>query len=54
MISKKQELEAEIRNKLALPLTILNSFMDGKKVSKKSIELAIKELEGILKVMDGK
>ena len=49
--SEKQELEAEIRNKLTMPLTVLNSFMTGKKVSLKSVEIAIHDIEGILKLM---
>ncbi|MDP2705504.1 MAG: hypothetical protein Q8O71_03905 [bacterium] len=49
--SKKQELEAEIRNKLTMPLTVLNSFMAGKKVSDKSVEIAIRDIEAILKLM---
>lgn len=51
--SKKQELEADIRNKLTMPLTVLNNFMDGKYVPKKNVEIAIRELEEILKVMKG-
>ena len=49
--SKKQELEAEIRNKLTMPLTVLNSFMTGKKVSQKSVEIAIREIEEVLELM---
>lgn len=51
--SKKQELEAEIRNKLTMPLTVLNKFMAGKSVPKKNVEIAIRELEAILKLMKG-
>ena len=50
-ISKKKELEAEIRNRLTMPLTVLTSFLAGKNVEKKSIEFAIRELEDILKLM---
>jgi len=50
-LSKKQEFEAEIRNKLTMPLTILNRFMHGKHVPKKSVELAIRELEAVLRAM---
>ena len=49
--SKRQEFEAEIRNKLTMPLTVLNNFMHGKHVSKKSVELAIRELEAVLRAM---
>lgn len=52
-ISKKHELQAKIRNKLSLPFTVLNNFMDGKSVSQKSAELAIKELEAVLKMING-
>ena len=51
--SRQQEFEAEIRNKLTMPLTVLNSFVAGKTVPKKTIETAIRELEEILKVMKG-
>lgn len=51
--SEKQELEAEIRNKLTMPLTVLNSFVAGKSVQKKNVEIAIRELEEILKMMKG-
>ena len=49
--SEKQELEAEIRNKLTMPLTVLNSFMTGKKVSLKSVEIAIREIERVFELM---
>lgn len=49
--SQKQELEAEIRNKLTMPLTVLNSFVAGKKVPHKSVEMAIREIEGVLELM---
>lgn len=49
----KQELEADIRNKLTMPLTVLNNFMAGKPVPKKNVEIAIRELEEILKMMKG-
>jgi len=49
--TKKQELDAEIRNKLTMPLTVLNSFVAGKKVSRKSVQIAIQELEEILRLM---
>lgn len=49
--SKKQELEADIRNKLTMPLTVLNNFMEGKSVPKRNVEIAIRELEEILKMM---
>jgi hypothetical protein len=29
-IPREKELEAEIRNKLTMPLTVLNNFMTGK------------------------
>lgn len=51
--SKNQELEAEIRNKLTMPLTVLNNFMSGNPVPKKNVEIAIRELEEILKMMKG-
>ena len=51
--SEKEELEAEIRNKLTMPLTVLNSFMAGKKVSDKSVKIAIREIEEILELMGG-
>ena len=49
--TKKQELEAEIRNKLTMPLTVLNNFMAGEKVSDKSVEIAIRDIEAILRLM---
>ena len=49
--SEKDELEAEIRNKLTMPLTVLNNFVDGKKVSHKNVEIAIREIEEILALM---
>lgn len=49
--SKKQELEAEIRNKLTMPLTVLNSFVAGKKVPHKNVEIAIREIEEVLELM---
>ena len=52
-ILKKQELEATIRNKLTMPLTVLNRFVAGEKVSQRNIEIAIQELEEILKMMKG-
>lgn len=52
-LSEKEEREADIRNKLTMPLTVLNRFMTGKKVSQKNVEIAIRELEEILKMMKG-
>ena len=43
-IPREKELEAEIRNKLTMPLTVLNKFMAGKPVPKKNVEIAIREL----------
>lgn len=51
--TEKEEREAEIRNKLTMPLTVLNNFMAGKQVPKKNVEIAICELEAILKMMKG-
>ena len=48
----KQELEAEIRNKLTMPLTVLNQFADGKHMPKKKVVLAIKSLNEILEVFE--
>lgn len=52
-IPREKEIEAEIRNKLTMPLTALNNFMSGKPVPKKNVEIAIRELETILKMMKG-
>ena len=51
-IFRGEELTAELRNKLSLPLTVLNNFMLDKKVSKQSIKAAIVDLEEILKWME--
>ena len=47
--SKKKEFESELRNKLTLPLTVLNSLLEDKDVSKDIIKMAIEDLSGILK-----
>ena len=52
-IPEKEETEATIRNKLTMPLTVLNRFVAGEKVSQRNIEIAIQELEEILKLMKG-
>ena len=51
--NREQEREAEIRNKLTMPLTVLNNFMAGKNIPKKNVKIAIRELEEILKMMKG-
>jgi len=48
-ISKKEEKKADIRNGLTLPLTVLEMISEGKKVSKKDVLLALKELRLIAK-----
>jgi len=46
------EFEAEIRNRLTLPLTVLNQFVDGKNLDKEDIRLAIEELEKVLHLIE--
>jgi len=38
------ELNADLRNKITLPRTVLEFLKDGKDVPKKTIELALKDL----------
>lgn len=49
--TKKEEFDAGIRNKLTMPLTVLNQFMEGKTIPKENIKLAIKSLYEILEVL---
>lgn len=49
--SKREEFDADIRNKLTMPLTVLNQFMEGKTMPKENIKLAIKSLNEILEVL---
>ena len=49
----KKEFEAEIRNRLTFPLTVLNQFVDGKELPKSEVRLAIEELEKILHIIEG-
>lgn len=46
-ISQRQEIDASIANKLTLPLVVLEAFKQGKKIDKKTIAKAIKELKSI-------
>lgn len=46
-ISKKDEKKASLRNKLTLPLTVLEMISKGKDVPKKDVLLALKELRSV-------
>lgn len=50
-MSSKRELEAEIRNKLSLPLVVLDMMRDEQKVSREKIEMAISNLKTILQLL---
>lgn len=47
-----EELYSEIRNRLTLPLTILNQSLEGKEPSEKTIRLAIADLEKLRRLTD--
>lgn len=46
---KQEEKKASIRNGLTFPLTVLQMISEGKKVSKKDVLLALKELKSTVK-----
>jgi len=48
----KEDKEAEIRNRLTLPMTVLNQFLEGKELPKQDIRLAIEELERLLYLIE--
>jgi hypothetical protein len=50
-MSSKRELEAEIRNKLSMPLVVLDMMRNERKVSREKIELAINNLKTILQLL---
>ncbi len=43
---------AQVRNKLTLPTIILQSLLEKKEISERQIELALKELESISKMLE--
>lgn len=47
-----KELTADIRNKLQVSLTALETLKDGKAVPEKIIETALKDLNKILVILD--
>jgi len=53
-ISACQEIRAYIANKMVLPLTVLESLGNGKKVSKSLMTKAINELKNIAAYLDQK
>ena len=50
--AEKKELKAEIRNKLSLPLIVLEHLHDGKQVSSKNLKLAINDLKAVIRKID--
>jgi len=48
-ISKKEEKKVSLRNGLTLPLTVLEMISKGKKVPKKEVLLALKELRSVVR-----
>ncbi len=51
VMSSKRELEAEIRNKLSMPLVVLDLMREERKVSREKIELAVNNLKAILQLL---
>ena len=51
VMSSKRELEADIRNKLSMPLVVLEMMRKGERVPKEKIGLAVKELKAILRLL---
>lgn len=51
VMSLKRELEADIRNKLSMPLVVLEMMRKGERVPREKIGLAIKELKTILQLL---
>ncbi|MCD4780338.1 MAG: hypothetical protein K8S27_07315 [Candidatus Omnitrophica bacterium] len=52
MHSDLKEFEADLRNKLTMPLTVLNEYAEGKVLSKNDIFLAIKSLHDALNLLE--
>ena len=50
-MSSREELEAAIRNKLSMPLVLLEMMRKGERVPREKIGLAIKELKAILHLL---
>lgn len=53
-ISSCQEIRAYIANKMVLPLTVLESLENGRKVNNSTIAKAINELKNIAVYLDEK
>ncbi len=47
-----KELEAELRNKLSMPLVVLDMVRDGEGVSKENVELAISNLKAAIQLLE--
>ena len=52
MTMQLKELEADIRNKLSMPLVVLDMVREGKIVSEEKIDLAMKELRAIVEIFE--
>lgn len=50
-MSSKRELEAEIRNKLSMPLVVLDMMRKGEEVSKEKLDLAISNLKTAIQLI---
>jgi hypothetical protein len=53
-ISPNQEIRALIANKLTLPLVVLESLKDGRKVNSRTINRAINALKDLIAYVDKK
>jgi len=52
IFTDKEELEAEVRNKLTMPFTVLNEFAKGKPMPQEKTVLAIQSFKEILDILD--
>ena len=48
----RNEIEAEMRNKIQAPLLILNNLHKGKDVPKKLVETALKDIEKLKQLIE--